>query len=285
MQCPTPISIKDKSENNPLGLDSIRIDVPCGRCGICKKNRRAQWSFRLREQLKDSYNAKFLTLTYSDENLPYNLHTGEITLVKKHLQDFIKRLRESSYRRTGARNLRYYSVGEYGSETDRPHYHALIYNIDKYNLSRLNTIWGYGFTGIGTVSPASIHYVTKYHVNRNTYADEEDGRLPEFAIMSQGLGKGYIDRNKQYHLDTGNTFVYMDGFKVNMPRYYKQKIFSENQIKLYSERNLQSSREAEKEEAERLLKLGYDDPYHEMWRRSIQKAKKIKSKSQEKDKL
>lgn len=74
----------------------------------------------------------FLTLTYDDEHLPFG---G--TLVKEHIQDFFKRLRWH----IGTKKLRYYVVGEYGSQCpdhelidcpacgglQRPHYHAIIF--------------------------------------------------------------------------------------------------------------------------------------------------------------
>src|SRR5690625_7067719 len=83
MQCPSPISIKD-----PNGQHSWqRIQVPCGKCGACKHNRRADWSFRLQQELRDAESALFLTLTYSDENLPVT-ENGEITLRKKDTQLF-----------------------------------------------------------------------------------------------------------------------------------------------------------------------------------------------------
>ena len=283
MQCPTPISIKDKSENNPHKLNSVRMSVPCGRCGICQKNRRSQWTFRLREELKVSYNCHFVTLTYSDDKLYDDPETGEISLNKKHFQDFIKRVREYDYRKTSTRYLRYYGVGEYGSQTERPHYHAILFNLSQHSYNNLPTIWGYGNTHIGTVTQASIHYVTKYHVNRR-YQDGET-KQPEFSLMSQGLGKNYIKENKKYHQETGNQFVYMDGYRIAIPRYYKQKIWTESEIKLYSQRNLDQLTQAEELEAERLQKIGHEDPFKEMWRRNFYKSKNIKHKSQDKDVL
>jgi len=56
----------------------------------------------------------FITLTYDNENLPENA-----TLVPKDLKDFQKRLRYHANI-----DLRFFSVGEYGEKTQRPHYHA-----------------------------------------------------------------------------------------------------------------------------------------------------------------
>ena len=285
MQCPTPISIKDKSDKNPKKLASIRQTVPCGRCGICKKNKRNEWTFRLREELKDSFNCKFITLTYSDDKLPYNHKTGEISLVKKHLQDFNKAIREHEYRKTNRRIYKYYCVGEYGTKTKRPHYHAIVFNLSKFGIDNLPTIWKYGHTHIGTVTPASIHYTTKYHVTRNTYRENQDDQQPEFTIQSQGLGYGYIHRNKKYHLETGNTFVYLDGYRINMPRIFREKIFPEEITKAESDASLQKMHDLQAKEAERLEKKGHKDGYYELYKRSLAQSQKIKDKNQENDYL
>ena len=230
MKCPTPISIKDKSDANPKGKASKRIQVPCGRCGNCRRARRNQWAFRLKQELKDSENAYFITLTYSDETLPefIDYDSGEIksNLVKEDLQKFIKRLREKQYRQTKERKFRYYAVGEYGTETDRAHYHLIGFNIDRSIINRIDNIWGHGHVHVGTVTEGSILYVAKYHVNRDMDADEE-GRHKEFATMSKrpAIGHGYIKRNRNWHLDNMNNYVIQNGFKKAMPRYYKDKIF------------------------------------------------------------
>lgn len=54
----------------------------------------------------------FITLTYDDEHLPLGM-----SLVPKDLQDFLKRFRS----RIAPIKVRYYGVGEYGDQTQRPH--------------------------------------------------------------------------------------------------------------------------------------------------------------------
>ena len=61
----------------------------------------------------------FVTLTYNDENLP-----KDNTLVKEDLQKFWKDLRYRIF----PEKIRYFASGEYGDETQRPHYHAVIFN-------------------------------------------------------------------------------------------------------------------------------------------------------------
>ena len=282
MKCPTPISIRDKSDKNPKNRASKRIEVPCGRCGACRQARRYQWAFRLKEELKDSKNAYFITLTYNDENLPeyIDYDSGEIksNLCKKDLQDFIKRLREKQYRKTRQRTFRYYAVGEYGTKTDRAHYHLIGFNIDRDTCYQIPGIWGKGNCHIGQVNDASILYVAKYHVNRNMESESE--RTKEFATMSKrpAIGHGYLKRNTTWHQENMNTYVYQNGFKKAMPRYYKEKIFDDlnkEQLKNEMETTLPL---LEEKKHEKLRKLGFNEPDRELHKRVIHHAQKYKHK-------
>lgn len=92
----------------------------------CRLNRRRLWTHRLLlEQLKHG-DSCFLTLTYDEKHLPEG---G--SLVPKHAQDFLKRLRSKTNLK-----LRYYLVGEYGEDTERPHYHVALFGYPNcaYNL-------------------------------------------------------------------------------------------------------------------------------------------------------
>jgi len=240
-QCPCPISIKDPRANH----NSVRIVVPCNKCPICLQNKRSDWSFRLTEELRTAKNAWFLTLTYSDENLPDAYHhgkdlqektyTGMPTLDKRDLTLFHKRLRKSIHKVTkGAHKalkypqMKYYSVGEYGSQTHRPHYHGIYYNVPKEIIDQITEIWKNGETHTGTVTPASIHYVCKYVINKPE--DYEDIQ-PPFALMSRNpaLGSNYVNRNYNFHWQNLAPYVIKDGFKQKLPRYYKDKLFTESE--------------------------------------------------------
>ena len=71
---------------------------------------------------------RFLTLTYSDENIERN-DQGYGILVPDHTKEFWKRLRKYQSRHSN-KKIRYYLVGEYGgSENMRPHYHAIVFNL------------------------------------------------------------------------------------------------------------------------------------------------------------
>lgn len=103
--------------------------VPCGKCIICRKKKASALSARAIAETNTSGKAPlFITLTYNNDMLPRNSVDGTPTLVKKHLQLFMKRLRSLLDNNLIEHDLRYLACGEYGSKTKRPHYHLLLWN-------------------------------------------------------------------------------------------------------------------------------------------------------------
>ena len=156
--------------------------VPCGKCEGCRAGARLDWSIRMYHESTAYDRNSFITLTY--EQSPERL-------VKSDLQKFIKRLRKHSNRK-----LRYFGCGEYGEETNRPHYHLVLFNEDfrggytysiddqLYGNSALNRIWSHGTCTIGDFSMASACYVAGY-VNKKL------GDTDTFSIMSKRPPIGY----------------------------------------------------------------------------------------------
>lgn len=227
-------------------------------------NRRIEWSFRLKEELNHAHSATFVTLTYSDENLPWGGHAP--TLSKRDIQLFIKRLRKENDIKW-KHQLRYYAVGEYGTQTRRPHYHVLLFNCESTLYTKIEQIWGLGRVDLGEVSDASIHYVTKYHVNYDVNQDaknlyKEYSIQPEFALMSRrpGIGSQYVERAGDWNYENGYLHVVKDGYKQAMPRYLKQKIFTAEQLKQMGEQQQSEAQVRYWVEYNRLKKLGISDP-------------------------
>lgn len=223
MQCMSPINIKKHNAKNA----TERHLVPCSKCAACLSNRRNDWSMRLKHELELSTSAFFITLTYDNENLTWA--TNYATLVKSDLTNYIKRLRDA----IKPNKFRYYAVGEYGTKTFRPHYHMLIYNYPIDKVHHFTDKWSkegepIGFVKVGAVNDASIHYVTKYHVNRTHYPAECE---PSYAVMSRkpGIGSGYVEQQKRLNLERDTVRAYLlspGGFKQRLPRYYKEKLYS-----------------------------------------------------------
>lgn len=174
----------------------------------------------------------FLTLTYDEEHVPEG---G--SLRKSDYQDFMKRLR----RAIEPRKVRYFHVGEYGSRTQRPHYHALLFgwgppDREKFTVrggypvftsELLSRLWPLGLHEIGSVTPQSAGYVAKYIRKRFTgsWAKRVYGeREPEYATMSRnpGIGASWIDKYgpEVYPEDA----CVVSGVKVKPPRYYDGRI-------------------------------------------------------------
>ena len=223
MECPCPISIKDPRAKK----GAVRIIVPCTKCPICLQNKRVEWSVRLQEELRIAKTAYFITLTYDDTKIPINEH-GLQTLVKKHVQDFNKRLRKAMEKHPKMK-LRFYAVGEYGSKTERPHYHGIYFNIPVPIMQKLADVWKYGFVHTGTCTPAAIHYTCKYIIQKQDY--DKDYIQPPFSIMSlkPALGSSYIKRNDAWHVKNKAMYMVVNGKMVRMPRYYKDQIFTESE--------------------------------------------------------
>lgn len=278
MACYAPLNIPDPKFNNK----KIRIEVPCGKCAGCLQSRREDWTNRLAHEMDVSTSAYFITLTYSDENITF----GETfpTLVKSDLQNFFKRLRKKIH----PNKIRYYAVGEYGTNTYRPHYHIILYNLPHYLVNEIQQSWLNGFAQIGTVSRASIHYVTKYHVNKNVCPE---GSQPSFAVMSRkpGLGANYIQKYSSYH--DGNIdrsyLLHPGGIKSRLPRYYKDRLYSESEREQIGEiaRDKYSTWDSDEQVNEHYRKNPDKNFYEYRQELILDKIRKYKIKTNQNDKL
>jgi hypothetical protein len=125
--------------------------------------------------------------------------------------------------RFGYGELRFYAVGEYGTKTQRPHYHYCLFGFppcldlvrQKYlmqnkcwrpcncrHCSFITSVWDYGHIMLGDLTHDSAQYVAGY-VTKKMTSDKTDfqqkflqGRHPEFARMSNrpGIARGYVDK-------------------------------------------------------------------------------------------
>lgn len=201
-----------------------KVPVPCGRCPSCKLRRVNSWVFRLLQQEKVSDTALFVTLTYDTRFVPITSN-GFMTLKKKDYQDFMKRLRKLT-----SATLKYYAVGEYGTNNNRPHYHAILFNCPDPEL--INQAWGLGSVHCGKVTSDSIAYTMKYiDKQKGKRLHARDDREPEFPLMSKGLGKNYLsDDVVGYHrADLTRLYVTKEGgHRIALPRYYREKIYSDD---------------------------------------------------------
>lgn len=237
--------------------------VPCGKCLACLSNKRNDWAFRLEQEYKHCQSAAFITLTYHPKFVP---DTG---VSKRHFQLFMKRLRKKS-----GKKLRFYAVGEYGTKTSRPHYHAIIFNYEG-DTTFLSKIWStksgqvFGIVHIGKVNQASIMYCTKYVIQRGN--QNNSGQSKPFMLCSRafGLGLWYLtDAMAQWHRIGERNFTMVFGEKRRLPRYYKDKLWPANTglprwdvaRSTISEESKLQSLQTEEKNRQALIEMGYKNP-------------------------
>jgi len=202
------------------------IYVKCGRCYNCKIARLKGWIFRLQQEEKRCTSSYFITLTYDNLSIPITQNKF-MTLNKKHVQLYMKKLRK-----TQKTPIKYYFVGEYGGQTKRPHYHAIIFNVE--SEIAMDECWEHGLIDIGyEVQHASIAYCLEYIGKPKIVPEHDrDDRAPEFSLFSKGLGKEYISQQvKQYYRQFPDQMYItdLDGLKIPMPRYYRELIWDSDQ--------------------------------------------------------
>lgn len=221
--------------------------VPCGKCHKCKRDRQNAWVFRLQQEQKVSTTSAFITFTYAEPPMSFN---GHETLYPEHLKNFWKKLRKICPTHTYTKkngspgrktNLKYYAVGEYGTQFMRPHYHAIVYNMPHsllQNSETLAELWGHGSIDIAKAEGGSMRYTVGYIMqNGFTPTQDDDDRHPTFQRQSKGLGKEYLTQQMvNYHLTLELPIITQPGGTIlKMPRYYKEKIFSKLERKKMAE--------------------------------------------------
>lgn len=229
MQCTHPHIIWDK-------VHCCYCEVPCRCCMACRLNYTKEWAIRCMNEATCHKHNCFITLTYDNEHLP-----KDNNLVKSDLQKFFKRLRKSGVK------CKYLACGEYGGEFGRPHYHSVIfgwYPEDAYiwrnkkvnptfRSPTLEKLWPMGMSEFGDVTFNSARYVASYIVKQHRGRDkvwyEDNNVVPEFVLMSQGLGKDFCKKYKEQLKALG--YLKFQGRKCNLPRYYEEQLFTTNEEK------------------------------------------------------
>lgn len=215
------------------------MEIPCGYCVGCRLERTRQWSVRIMHEASLHEFNSFLTLTYNDENIP-----EDHSLDHSHVQKFFKKLR---HKVPTGNKISYFMCGEYGDQTQRPHYHVCLFGEDfnkdrkvysenggnrLYHSDTLSDIWGLGDCRIGSLTQASAAYVAGYVLNKQ-YNDAEYEivdpatgeiymRRPPYCRMSTNpaIGKRWIERYHQEVYSNENDACYADGRMYRPPRYY-----------------------------------------------------------------
>lgn len=262
--CLFPIQLKKEKATQMLN-DTYRMQqVPCGTCLECRKLRVNSWFVRLLSELKHCDTAHFVTFTYDEHTIPFS-ENGLMTLDYTDFQKFMKRIRKSYIKKEDKKAV-YFLVGEYGSKTYRPHYHAIMFNVPQ---NAIEKEWTHGFVHFGKVEEKSIYYTLKYALKRSFRdgdIDPDDDRKPEKALMSKGIGLKYLtpEMVKYFKDDVTRPVTILGNKKLPIPRYYRDKIFTEYDKKI---RNLSN---------EKLKIKVWNRQLDPQWKHRIQRAYKKK---------
>lgn len=188
------------------------IVVPCGKCAECRAKLQSEFAALSVLEAESAGSIGFITLTYDQSNLPVmvsNLYKGSVTQVgfddfhdplvepcqptlissvdcvdvfatpslrRKDVQAHIKRYRQDYFRRHGERcDFRFTFFGEYGERLRRPHYHMLIYGLDRVECQRFCDMWKFGFS--------DLRYITHFN------SDGSDAFSKVSRYVSKYVGK------------------------------------------------------------------------------------------------
>lgn len=227
---------KPNKKNNgkpPVCKDRRLYYIPtkCGCCIECRKEKQREWRVRLEEELRSNF-GYFITLTISPEGikeleertgLNWKLNPNEIAT--KGLRLFLERARKDT-----GKSIRHWCVTELGEEGDRIHLHGIFFGQKSAELIKKH--WKYGFSFIGQYcNSKSVNYMTKYMLK----VDIKHPTFKQIVLASSGIGAGYMDRldylwqKQNYKQIDVATYTFRNGTKMAMPKYYKNKIFTDKE--------------------------------------------------------
>ena len=140
----------------------------------------------------------------------------------------------------------------------RPHYHACLFNLSfedaepyasddgvtRYTSPKLENIWKYGFVDISQLEFKSAAYVARYCLKKINGVNQEEHYknitdtgevipvIPEYATMSNGVGKQWYEKYKTDLFPSDEVPVPGQGVFKKVPRYYETLYGAEEPTKL-----------------------------------------------------
>lgn len=212
------------------------MDVPCGKCIACRINKRREWTQRLLHEQSFASTSCFVTITYDQDHVPIN-GDGLMEVCKHDIQLYHRYIRKKYPDVT----FRFFLNSEYGPETQRPHYHAIYYNLPEeaiysgtpafekrklkyYYAGALEKIWAKGEVTTAPMTRERAGYCAKYFIDK---ADSPEFCAPNFSLMSRkpGIGSQYCNQIESKVRFYGLRGCLTDkGNYIKLPRYYRDKI-------------------------------------------------------------
>lgn len=217
-----------KNNWNPPELTDERLKyvaIGCQECIECRRQKANQWRVRLQEELKENAVAKFVTLTFSNEELIKLIKETRVGESNAIMTIAMRRFLER-WRKKYKKSVKHWAVTELGGRHDRIHVHTILFT-DVENET-IQKIWKYGNIWVGDyVNQKTINYIVKYM----TKIDEKHKNYKSIVLTSPGIGKNYknAERNKYNGINTKDNYILNNGQKIALPIYYRNKIYSEEE--------------------------------------------------------
>ncbi len=225
------------------------IPVGCQKCMECTKQRANGWRIRLLEEIKQHKpkHMHFVTLTFSNQSIAdlnkeipehekgYERDNAIATLAMRR---FLER-----WRAKYGTSMKHWFITELGHNgTENIHLHGILVTNQKitvihgkkYDITNqeIAKVWKYGYTWTGTyVNEATVNYVIKYC----TKMDAEHLYYKPKVLASKGIGREYVNTPNakltkyQPKGQTREQYITREGFKIGMPTYYRNKLYTEEQ--------------------------------------------------------
>lgn len=240
--CLYPVFIKNKkytyNKKNKGNIPELKDDrcmyvpVGCGKCIECMKQKKRAWQVRLLEELKQDRNALFVTLTFSNESIHelYKLIIIKNLFWENEIATLAVRRFLERWRKEHKKSVKHLLITELGHEnTERIHLHGIIWTNEP--IETIERIWKYGHIWVGDyVNEKTVNYIVKYI---NKIDEVHKGYMPKI-LCSAGIGSGFLGRfdskrNIYKENDTIEYYKTSDGSKINLPIYYRNKIYTEDE--------------------------------------------------------
>ncbi|QCS36845.1 replication initiation protein [Tortoise microvirus 14] len=208
------------------------VEIPCGYCYECRAKKSRDWSIRINEEIKNSKMSDFLTLTISNEE--YKKLSNELYKELRYNQISLDSIAALAIRRFlenvrkyNKKSVRHWAITEKGQKgTKRLHIHMIVFD----PISRdYKKYWKYGHIYIGEYcNERTAAYIVKYMLKK----DEINSEFKPRVFASPGIGKSFINGRNEQNFDNEETrefYRFKNGTKSALPKYYRDKLYNENQ--------------------------------------------------------
>jgi hypothetical protein len=150
-------------------------EVACRECWQCRSRKINDWVGRNIAESRTAVASHSITLTYGRDDDGNADHLRAAVLTYSDVQKYLKSLRADGF------PLRYFVVGEYGSQKGRAHWHMMAYwqeRVPDHDLDKRfeEKHWPHGWSHFELPHKNSIRYVCKY-IQKDIGKEERQGHL------------------------------------------------------------------------------------------------------------